>query len=31
MTGSIARVKIVWAKTTRATILRSGVMAGLVG
>jgi hypothetical protein len=30
MTGSTARVKIVWAKTTRATIFRSGVMAGLV-
>src|ERR1051325_4121611 len=30
ITGSTARVKIVWAKTTRATIFRSGVMAGLV-
>jgi hypothetical protein len=29
MTGSIARVKIVWAKTTRATILKIGGMAGL--
>jgi hypothetical protein len=28
MTGSIARVKIVWAKTTRATILKIGGMGG---
>jgi hypothetical protein len=28
MTGSTARVKIVWAKTTRATILKIGGMAG---
>jgi hypothetical protein len=28
MTGSTARVKIVWAKTTRATILKMGGMAG---
>jgi hypothetical protein len=29
MTGSSARVKIVWAKTTRATILKMGGMARL--
>jgi hypothetical protein len=29
MTGSTARVKIVWAKTTRATILKMGGMARL--
>jgi hypothetical protein len=29
MTGSTARVKIVWAKTTRATILKIGGMAAL--
>jgi len=30
MIGSTARVKIVWAKTARATILKTGGMAVLV-